>query len=195
MKESLFKEADFLKKIFDVIPSILLIVDADVRIHNLNLTASNKLGLDIKDVYEKRSGEVLHCINSLVDGCGMSGFCKDCIIRNAVTKAMRGGGTYRERMLMEIRKDNKTMDMHLLVTSSPFEYDQNKYALLILEDISELVQLRSFLPICACCKKIRNDEHYWEDMENYFSTHNDIQFSHGICPECARKLYPEQFKK
>jgi PAS domain S-box-containing protein len=57
--------------------------------------------------------------------------------------------------------------------------------------ISEVKILRRFLPICASCKKIRDDEGYWTQIEEYIHAHTDARFSHGICPDCAKKLYPE----
>jgi len=55
----------------------------------------------------------------------------------------------------------------------------------------EVKRLSGLLPICASCKKIRNDEGYWQEIDAYLSTHADTKFSHGICPDCAKKLYPE----
>jgi hypothetical protein len=60
--------------------------------------------------------------------------------------------------------------------------------------LDELKVLRGLLPICASCKKIRNDKGYWTQMEAYIRDHSEAEFSHGICPECARKLYPEYCK-
>ena len=51
--------------------------------------------------------------------------------------------------------------------------------------------LEGFIPICANCKKIRNTEDQWEQMEKYIAQHSLAQFSHSICPDCARKLYPK----
>ncbi|MDY0298069.1 MAG: hypothetical protein RB296_12200 [Acidobacteriota bacterium] len=59
------------------------------------------------------------------------------------------------------------------------------------EKIAEVRSLRGILPICSHCKKVRNDKGYWEQVEMYIQTHSDARFSHGICPECAEKLYPE----
>ncbi len=59
------------------------------------------------------------------------------------------------------------------------------------EALSEVKTLRGFLPICAHCKKIRDDEGYWQQIELYIQQRSEAQFSHGICPECARSLYPE----
>ncbi len=55
--------------------------------------------------------------------------------------------------------------------------------------ISEIKTLRTLLPICSSCKKIRNDEGYWQQIEAYISEHSHTKFSHGICPECLQKLY------
>jgi PAS domain S-box-containing protein len=52
---------------------------------------------------------------------------------------------------------------------------------------TEIKQLRGFLPICAYCKKIRDDEGYWNQLEKYVSDHSEAQFSHGICPACLEK--------
>lgn len=51
--------------------------------------------------------------------------------------------------------------------------------------------LSGLLPICASCKKIYTEKGSWEDIEKYFKEHADVNFTHGCCPDCARKLYPE----
>lgn len=56
-----------------------------------------------------------------------------------------------------------------------------------------LKYLEGFLPICASCKKIRDSKGSWQQMEEYITDRSEAQFSHGICPECAKKLYPEVF--
>ena len=48
------------------------------------------------------------------------------------------------------------------------------------------------LTICAACKRIRNDGGYWERIETYIRDHSEAEFSHGICPECEKRLYPEE---
>jgi len=56
---------------------------------------------------------------------------------------------------------------------------------------AQVKTLRGLLPICANCKKIRDDRGYWNQIESYVREHSEAEFSHGICPECAAKLYPE----
>ncbi len=59
----------------------------------------------------------------------------------------------------------------------------------ILEDTKVL---RGLLPICASCKKIRDDKGYWNQIETYIENHSDAHFSHGICQDCTEKLYGDQ---
>lgn len=57
--------------------------------------------------------------------------------------------------------------------------------------LAEIKTLRGIIPICANCKKIRDDQGYWNQVEVYFREHTEAEFSHGICPECIKTLYPE----
>ena len=57
--------------------------------------------------------------------------------------------------------------------------------------LAEVKTLSGLLPICSGCKKIRDDHGYWNRIENFISEHSDAQFSHGICPECAQKYFPD----
>ncbi len=59
--------------------------------------------------------------------------------------------------------------------------------------LSRVKLLSGLIPICACCKKIRDDKGYWNQIETYIRDHSEADFSHGICPECAPKEYPELF--
>lgn len=58
------------------------------------------------------------------------------------------------------------------------------------EAVTKVRTLTGLLPICASCKKIRDDKGYWNQLESYISDHSEAAFSHSICPECAAKLYP-----
>ncbi len=54
--------------------------------------------------------------------------------------------------------------------------------------------LSELLSICANCKKVRDDKGYWNQIEAYIQDHSEAEFSHGICPICAKKLYPDLYK-
>ena len=59
------------------------------------------------------------------------------------------------------------------------------------EALDKVKLLSGFLPICASCKKIRDDKGYWNQIEIYIRDHSEAEFSHSVCPECAKKLYPD----
>lgn len=65
----------------------------------------------------------------------------------------------------------------------------------LTEAIARIRVLNGLLPICSNCKKIRDDSGYWNQLEGYIQQHTDAEFSHGICPECMRKLYPEFYNQ
>ncbi|HXY62177.1 MAG TPA: response regulator, partial [Nitrospirota bacterium] len=72
-----------------------------------------------------------------------------------------------------------------------YAIERKKLLVELERSMKEIKQLRGFLPICMNCKKIRDDKGYWTQVEVYISQHSDTTFSHGICPECVVKLYPE----
>ncbi len=61
------------------------------------------------------------------------------------------------------------------------------------EALNNIKTLRGLIPICSSCKKIRDDQGYWNQLEKYLKEHSEAEFSHSICPDCAKKLYPEVF--
>ncbi len=56
--------------------------------------------------------------------------------------------------------------------------------------LNNVKKLSGLLPICSSCKKIRNDDGYWKQIEGYIAEHSEAVFTHGICPDCMKKLYP-----
>jgi PAS domain S-box-containing protein len=73
------------------------------------------------------------------------------------------------------------------------EEEREKLIVELQEAVANIKTLRGMLPICASCKKIRDDKGYWTQIEAYVSKHSEAEFTHGICPECAKKLYPEYY--
>ena len=71
------------------------------------------------------------------------------------------------------------------------ELEQNRLIHELQDAVSKVKKLTGLLPICASCKKIRDEQGYWHHLEAYIRNHTEADFSHGICPDCRRKLYPE----
>ncbi len=180
-------DAGYLQNIINSMPVMIFVVDADVAIHDLNTAAAITFNLDRSHVMLKRSGEVLHCLHStdMPGGCGRGPHCGgNCVIRKSVGEAMAGHAIQRSRMRINLVSGSKSKEMDLLVTAAPLEGSQERLALLILEDITEVSLLRGLLPICAKCKKVRSERDYWRSVEQYFNEHLGIDFSHGLCPDC-----------
>jgi PAS domain S-box-containing protein len=71
------------------------------------------------------------------------------------------------------------------------EEEQERLIQKLRQALAEAQTLSGLLPICASCKKIRDDQGYWQQIEEYIQEHSNAEFSHSVCPDCAKKLYPE----
>ncbi|MBZ0264541.1 hypothetical protein K8I28_07720 [bacterium] len=85
---------------------------------------------------------------------------------------------------------SKLSAMHEELINSSREL--HKKNLELEEAYAQIRTLGAILPICSSCKKIRNDEGYWKEVESYISEHTDTQFSHSICQDCMEKEYPRE---
>lgn len=83
------------------------------------------------------------------------------------------------KLVCEIEERNRT------------EAEKEQLIAQLQKAMQDVKVLSGFLPICASCKKIRDDSGYWRQIEEYISRHSNALFSHGICPDCTKKLYPE----
>jgi len=184
---------NFYRAILNAIPLPIFLVDEDIQIHELNIAAGKTFGLDREMVLKQRGGDVLHCLNSLEvpEGCGRGPSCSDCVIRNSVMSCLSGEGVYRRRMKFKVMNGETSRDLELLVTVAPLPTEASNRALLILEDITEVTLLKNIIPICMHCKKVRDDQQYWQQVEGYFHHFIGVEFSHGVCPDCMQQFYPE----
>ena len=71
--------------------------------------------------------------------------------------------------------------------------ERDKVIVELQDALAHITTLTGLLPTCASCKRIRDAENNWVQMEEYIQKHSDAKFTHGICPQCAKKLYPEIF--
>jgi two-component system sensor histidine kinase TtrS len=92
----------------------------------------------------------------------------------------------------EILDSNKALVREVTERKQAQEERENLIAQL-QDALAKIKTLRGMIPICSSCKKIRNDSGFWEQIDAYVSAHTEAEFSHGICPECAKKLYPKHF--
>jgi nitrogen fixation/metabolism regulation signal transduction histidine kinase len=191
------QEDAFFEAVIDAVPSPLFVVDEEVRVYAYNRAAVPLFAEDPGKILRMGCGDALYCIHSAEtpQGCGGGEACKKCVIRLSVGKSCGGQSVVREKTEMQLIRENRAEKVQMFITTAPLHYKDQSYVLVVLEDISELFELRSILPICASCKKIRNDQEYWQNVEDYLAKHSDIKFTHSLCPKCAEELYPGLGKK
>lgn len=120
---------------------------------------------------------------------------------NAVHKSLRSIGTSQGTRFLEITASNlKDSSGRVLagievvrdVTERKQLEDEREQLLLDLQTASaEIRTLGKLIPVCAWCGKARDDKGYWEDLENYIRNHSEVDFTHGICPDCLADTDPE----
>jgi hypothetical protein len=197
--EKLISESpDFLMNLFNAVPSMVFVLDSKRKIIHWNPAGAILIDGEAKNTFLKLHGEAINCINSTdgPGGCGNSAACNDCVIKNSLEESLKGKKVFQKITTMTLKQgDGAVLDKQFVVSAVPFKYLENLFTLLIMEDITELIELRSLMPICAWCKKIRNDKNYWETVEQYMHKHFDADFTHGICPECVQKHHPEVYSQ
>ncbi len=93
--------------------------------------------------------------------------------------------------LKELEERNRVLEKMVAVKTAELE-ERN---INLQRALMQVNQLKGMLPICASCKKIRDDEGYWHQVEVFIKEHSDAEFTHSICPECREKLYPGLSKR
>jgi rubrerythrin len=97
------------------------------------------------------------------------------------------GGLIRQIRLMGLEKPELELVADLMNSQWTVQQD-------LARRLAEIQELRALVPICSYCKNIRNDKGYWEKVETYVEARYPTEFSHGICPDCIRKYFPELYE-
>ncbi len=113
-------------------------------------------------------------------------------------QGLKGGQRWLETHAAPLRNSESQIIALLGITRDITERRQAENALQeerlkLQKTLEEVRTLRGIVPICANCKKIRDDKGYWSQVEQYVSKHTEAQFSHSICPSCAKELYPKYY--
>jgi hypothetical protein len=97
-------------------------------------------------------------------------------------------------IFLDLDKANKDLKKEIEVRLQ-IQKEKEKLIDSLKQAVEEIKTLQGMLPICSICKNIRDDQGYWNGIESYFSKHSELVFSHGLCPDCAQKHYPEFYKQ
>ncbi|HOV99332.1 MAG TPA: two-component regulator propeller domain-containing protein [Bacteroidota bacterium] len=195
--EATTKERNLLRTLIDNLPDEIHIKDIYGRIVVCNKVLLERLGLkNEKDVIGKKNDElmekefadrlsadeqrVFEKKESLYDIEDVSWSDQKRIISRTIVPLRNSDGDVTgiviiERDITERKKNEK---------------EREKLIAELQQSLADVKMLSGLIPICSNCKKIRNDQGYWIQLEAYIQSHSDTKFTHGICPECAAKLYP-----
>lgn len=135
----------FVKSLIESIPCGLLVVDSDRRVRAVNDVLERTFGITMGEALQKRGGEALRCVHAFKrpEGCGFSEECNTCGVRNTALEAISGNRVQRKRADIQLLGDGgKTRNLALLVSAAPMDYQGEKLAIIVLEDITELNSLR-----------------------------------------------------
>ncbi|MCD6287814.1 MAG: sigma 54-interacting transcriptional regulator [Candidatus Hydrogenedentes bacterium] len=136
----LLNQNGFLKVLFETIPCGVLIVDRDQRVHAANNVVDRTFGGAATEIVDSRPGNALHCIHVYdgPNGCGSGEWCKTCRIRIAADQAVKGGRIYRDRTSVKVLVNGEVRELLLLISSAAVEFDDDTFALVIIENITEI---------------------------------------------------------
>lgn len=183
----------FSGSLLKAMPLAVAVLGPDLTLVALNGAAEKVFGSAEVEVVGQRPGDAFHCVNAAATeaGCGHSIDCGECLLRRAGLDAIAGQTVEQRELSIRVRQRGVTEDKYVLLSTSPFRFADQDLAVVLLQDVTLLHRLRGILPICAGCKKIRRDDRAWEEAETFISEHSHALFSHGICPDCCQRLYPD----
>lgn len=197
--DELKKERDRAQMYLDVAGAILLIIDASQTVRLVNRRGAGVLGFSEDEVVGKNwfdnfvpaeaRESLRECFSKLISG----GVCDYTCLENSIIT--RDKGTKVISWTHTLLMDDEGVACAVLasgidITERKKREEENQRLIAELKEaLSNIKILRGLLPICASCKKIRDDNGYWKKIEVYIQEHSEADFSHGICPDCARRFY------
>ena len=198
---ALREEKDTAQKYLDIAGVMFLVIKADQTVGLINKKGCEILGYDEKEIVGKNwfdnylPERTRSSVKALFEKIIAGDFEFPEFFENSILT--RNG----EERIIEWHNTTLTDDAGTVVATLSsgtditrrklMEEEREKIISELQESISNSKTLRGLLPICASCKKIRDDKGYWNMLEVYIRDHSEADFSHGICPNCVRKLYPE----
>ena len=188
--------ADLHDRFFEVSIDMLCVLDFSGYFKRLNPAWERTLGFSLDELMSKPFIEFVHpddrerTLNQNKDvrhGGQALGFenrylCKDGSFRWLLWNA---APHVQGQMIFSVARD--------ITERKQAEEERERLVYELRAALAEVTRLRDILPICSYCKKIRDDENYWQSVEAYFSRHTNTTFSHGICPSCYDKEVVSKF--
>jgi PAS domain S-box-containing protein len=178
---------------FEGINDAICLLDMEGKILQCNKAMATLLGKSFSEIIGSICCKLVHGTSGPIEGCPR--------IRMRETRSRENLVLSMEDQWFNVSSDPILDETdHLIGTvhiisditgRKRAEEEREKLIGSLQEALSKVKMLSGLLPICASCKKIRDDKGYWGQIESYISDHSEAEFSHGICPDCMKKLYPD----
>jgi PAS domain S-box-containing protein len=198
------------KKLRDITSSLgmgLLVVNTSGRLEFMNPEAERLLGWTEAELTDRQLHDVIHvrkeggapmpaeeCLSMGVLKTGERAVSDDDVFvrkdGSVFPVAFVSAPVIKEGMVVAVAVSFRD------ITNRKRDEAEREQLLLDYKDaLANIKTLKGLMPICSSCKKIRDDKGYWNHIEAYIRDHSEVEFSHGICPDCAQKLYPKYYHK
>jgi hypothetical protein len=117
----------------------------------------------------------------------------DDLVTFAISLLMVGGMAFIAPLFLAIKRSEEVLQ-RANARAAEEQATREKLINELQDALAKIRTLKGLIPICASCKKVRNDKGFWEQVEVYIKDHSEAEFTHGICPDCFKKLYPKQYE-
>lgn len=179
-------------------PNAIMITDPAANIEYVNPQFTELTGYSPEEVVG-RNARILKsdCVGAQVFNTLWSTLSEGRVWRGEFLNRRKDGSTYWERASISGFRESSGLVTHYIgikeniTVEKQIEFEREKLIQELQTALQQVKTLSGLLPICASCKSIRNDQGYWSRLETYIEAHSMASFSHGICPNCIRKQYPE----
>lgn len=181
--------------IFDTINRPIIVVDSQCRILDTNQAVIEwanrpRASMIGHTCYQMATGSDKPCWESADVTCPIKLAIESKRVTRLIHEKKFGIRSVKEEVLATpVFGDDNKIDYIILELNDISELVNTKEAITYLKD--EVTSLKKIIPICASCKKIRDDEGFWQHVENYLGTRMETQFSHSMCPQCMEEKHPE----
>lgn len=173
--------------VFDAMPLVLLLLDEERRVHAVNEAAEAFLGTEDADPLRQRFGEVVHCVHAddHPSGCGYGPACATCDVRTSHERAIGGERIERHEVRITRRNaDGADEELAVLLAASPVELGRHRLAVMTVETLGVVHNLRSLLPVCGKCGKVDEASGDWGPVSAYLAAHPEAGGGLYRCERC-----------
>lgn len=181
--------------LLDAIPDLLIHLDVDNNIVDVRQpagqippTANLEIGNHIKECLQKETAlKTIMALDETRKSRSLQQFQFHCKVK--------GDMQYYENRIIASGKDSALMIIRNITEQEALKRDREALIDELQSAVSKIKTLSGLIPICSCCKRIRDDGGYWNSLELYLQQHSDMAFSHSYCPSCIQEEFPELYEE